>query len=142
MKRDTMVREMIQDGSHDFRVHLIHISEDHKKGGFYRQTRALSGMIDRSLDRWCDYWNKCKSEDFNTMVIFDRWTKANSNVLAYSRNKHIEKEGLDSANIYYPEYETIEHESVWDFFYYIGYDYKNKKVSNTDTLIHIEKRNK
>lgn len=142
MKRPTMVREQLSHDSCRIRIHSINARNGDPRGGWYRQIGAKEGMIERSLERWHDHWHQKKYETHKTRIIFDRWSGAESRIYESTRQRYIETKGLDVANEFYPEYETIEHDSVWDFFDYIGYNYKDKKVSNTDTLIFIKEKNK
>ena len=141
MARPTMVQEKLNPNSCKIRIHLINARNGNSRGGWYRQIGAKEGMIERSLERWYDHWHEKKYKTHETSVRFQRWNDSEARIYESSRQRYIETRGLEIADELYPEYETIEHDSVWDFFDYIGYDYKNKKVGNTDTLIFINARN-
>lgn len=140
MQRVSMVKEYTSILCDDFKVHVINFQDGNKRGGWYRQTRAKEAMIERSLDRWYEYWNKKKSKTHNSTIRFERWTNADDSIYIKARERMAKREGVEVALENYPIYEVIEHDSVWDFFDYIGYGHKNKKVSNIDSLLIIKER--
>lgn len=116
-------------GSKDRTVHHIKISDGEPRGGWYRQVTALSGMLHRSLNRWCEHWyhSPKRYEVYRSLTRFDRYSVMDA---------HRESEEAS-----YREIKDIHHESLWAFFDFIGYDHKDKRVSNTDKhLILIKKR--
>lgn len=135
MNSKYMIKEFFNNDI-GFKIHVINISNDNHKGGWYSQIGAAEGMIERSGKRWFKYWNK-KNDKFKSQVKFDRWRENDEKTYLKMQSNFFEKYNKKEGIKVFPEFDKIEHDSVWDFFEYIDYDYKNKKVSNTDTLIHI-----
>lgn len=102
-------------------VYLINISDGHANGGWYRQLTSIYAFSENILNRW---YNKF----LNTgITIFGRCDEMDVDV--WTRiNKY-----LDEQEKYTVEYKSFD--SVWDFYNYIGYDYKNKSKKQLDNLI-------
>ena len=135
MKSTYMIKEFSSNDL-QFVIHIINFSDEHKKG-WYTQVSAAEGMIERASKRWFYHWNK-KSDKFKTSVKFDRWQSSDEKKYLKMQSDSIKNYGKIEGLSIYPKFTKINHESIWDFFDYINYDHKNKKVSNTDTLIHIK----
>tara|TARA_Y100000588_G_scaffold71880_4_gene74023 strand:- start:19081 stop:19506 length:426 start_codon:yes stop_codon:yes gene_type:complete len=140
MQRVSMVKEYTSILGDTFKVHVITVKNGNKRGGSYRQIRAKEGMIERSHDRWFDHWYQKKLTTHHSLTRFDRWTNADDSIYIKARERMAKREGVEVALENYPTYEVVEHDSVWDFFDHIGYDHKNKKVSNIDSLLIIKER--
>lgn len=113
-------------------IHIIKV-KNHVDGGWYRQITSKEGMLNRSMDRWYDHWNEKFGDTHNSEIKHQRWTDSDERIrdkmAKSSNNKEV-----------YPELIKIHHDSVWDFFKSINYNHKDKRVSNIDSLIHIEKK--
>ncbi len=139
MKSKLLIKERLEIKGLAFKVHSIN-ADDNKEGGWSRQVQIYSGLLGRSLTRWATFWNEKKIKTHKSKLRFDRWHKDDEELHFKQQRRMIADYGESLAKITYPDFETIEHDSIYDFLEYIGYDYKNKKVSNTDTLIMIEKK--
>lgn len=140
MKRTYMIKEFIKnEDSNEYVVHIINTEDNNPNGGWYRQITALEGMVERSSKRWFDFWNGRKN--YKSFVRFDRWNKTEEKIYLEQREKYIKLFNKEETDKLFPELNKINHNSVWDFFEYIDYDHKNKKVSNIDKLIITKKLN-
>ena len=138
MKRTYMIKEFIKnEDSNEYVVHIINTEDNYPKGGWYRQITALEGMIERASKRWFDFWNG--KENYKSFVRFSRWNKTEEKIYLKQRESYIKLFNKEETDKLFPELNKINHNSVWDFFEYIDYDHKNKKVSNMDKLIIIKK---
>lgn len=112
---DFFLIEKIADG--DNIIHQVSINCD-LHGGWYTQLMAIQGMLSRAINRWAQRWRKS-----NTVEARTRFRDCTSFM----------GEGLKV----YDSLKVIKHKDVWEFFYHIGYDHKNKNVSNTDKYLII-----
>ena len=141
MRRTKYIKEKIEHGSFKIKIHKINIDSE-TKGGWVKQSISIQCLLDRSLNRWFTHWKKKKSKTHNSSLRFTQWSKLEGEQYQKNRDECITNSGIEKANLMYPIFETFEHKSVWDFLVYIEYDHKNKKVSNTDTLILINEKPK
>ena len=139
MKTITQVKEN-KLNSVEFVIHKITKDDNEKKGGWYRQTLALSGLLSRTLKRWNEYWYKKKYQTYDSRVKFSSYNEEDEELRSFQKERMSKEIGTEESNKMFPEPTIIHHESVWDFFQYIEYDYKNKLISNTDTQILIKKK--
>ena len=138
MKRTYMIKEFIKnDDSNGYLIHIINAEDNNPKGGWYRQITALESVIEKSSKRWFDFWNR--KVNYKSFVRFDRWNKTEENLYLKQRENYLKLLNRKETDKLFPELNKINHHSAWDFFEYINYDYKNKKISNIDKLIFIKK---
>mgnify|MGYP000395044004 CR=1 FL=1 len=140
MNRKIMIKEKLDIESSAIKIHIINMKEDSHIGGVYRQISASEGMIERSSKRWYYHWSKKKYNTHCSQIRFDRWREDDERYYNETKKRMLgilDKEAFENL---YPEIIEKHHNSVWDFFDYIGYDYKNKKVANTDKLIFIKEK--
>lgn len=100
----------------------IKISDENKKGGWYVQLISISAFEHKILNRWYD-----KQRKFGNITVFGKADK--EDVEGWLRiNKFLDDE---------EKYNVVDRffDSVWDFYEYIGYNYKNKSVKQLDNLI-------
>jgi hypothetical protein len=138
MRSSTMIKENMFITNYITTVHIITVKK-HTKGGWYKQITAKEGMINRSLDRWYNYWNEKKHNEYDAQIKFESWTNADERMHKSQREPYLE-DSRELADELYPTLIKVYHSSLWEFFDYIGYDHKDKKVGNTDSLIHIIKK--
>lgn len=138
MKRTYMIKEFIKnDDSNEYLIHIINTEDNNPKGGWYRQITALESVIEKSSKRWFYFWNG--KVNYKSFVRFDRWNKTEENLYLKQRENYLKLLNREETDKIFPELNKINHNSAWDFFEYINYDYKNKKNSNIDKLIFIKK---
>lgn len=138
MKRTYMIKEFIKnDDSNEYLIHIINTEDNNPKGGWYRQITALESVIEKSSKRWFYFWNG--KVNYKSFVRFDRWRKNEENLYLKQRENYLKLFNQEETNKIFPKLNKINHNSAWDFFEYINYDYKNKKISNIDKLIFIKK---
>lgn len=106
------------------KIHVINV-DDNPRGGWYRQIGAAEGMINRSLNRWCNHWLYCPRPNGKPV---------RNGVLRFGRTDMLDGRWCGE-EITIPE---VHHDSVWDFFDSIGYNHKDKRVSNTDAKLIID----
>jgi len=109
MRRELNIEELNTDNT--INVHIINIEDGNPRGGWYWQMLSFNGFIDRAIKRFCEKWVGIGRH----LCRFDRYSLSGSKIR-----------------------ETITHDSVWDFYDYINYDYKNKKKSYIDKHLIIE----
>lgn len=138
MKRELLIQEYILHGF-SMKVHVIRVNEE-QRGGCYQQITSLEGLINRTSERWYNFYYLARYKEFKSQVRFNRIHKYDlkSHTAQYSRMA--EKVGKEEANEMFPLPEYVFHDSVWSFFESIGYDHRNKKVSHTDEFILKEKK--
>lgn len=119
MEREYKITESSSPGK-EKAIHHIKIADGDKRGGWYRQVLAMEGLHNRGLNRWYHHWYiKHHKEYPDSSVRFRRYDGVEERMLQHlgvEREKPLE----------------VHHDSIWDFMDYIGYDHKDKKVSNTD----------
>lgn len=120
-------------------IHCINVDET-PMGGWYRQIGVLEGMVGRSLKRWYNFWYLNKSKRYETRVKFEKFSEQDEDINSKLKVNIEKKYGLKLANKMFPKLKKVNHESAYAFFDYIGYDYKNKKISNTDSIILIKEK--
>lgn len=104
-------------------VYNITIKDGAPRGGWYRQITSMESFVENIGKHWYHKFY-LKKRDFRVISRCDRY----------------DEEGWLRINSYLDEQEqySIQHkhfESVWDFYDYIGYDYKNKSKRQLDNLI-------
>ena len=102
-------------------VYNITIKDGNLKGGWYRQLTSIESFVENILNRWYDKFRNTEHTVFGRCDKEDEegWLRINSH--------------LDEHEQY--SIENKHFESVWDFYEYIGYDYKNKSKGQLDNLI-------
>lgn len=118
-------------------IHIIQLPEE-SAGGSYRQIGILEGFVTRVLERWYNFW-RMKSTH-NSQCKYTRHHSNDEKDRDIQRKNMAERHNQEFADKLFPQYEKIEHDDAYAFFNYIGYDYKNKKVSNTDKFIFIQEK--
>ncbi len=104
-------------------VYHISISDKDERGGWYRQLTSIEALVSKIGKRW---YNKfyLKSKDKRVVSRYD-WEDGQGWLRI---NKYLEETNkYNIINRYFG--------SVWDFYEYVGYDYKNKSVKQLDNLI-------
>lgn len=118
--RDCITLEKINN-----RTAVVHVirNPDPSEPGFYRSAISREYFSKRELTRWHDKYYK---KGIKCPRWFDMKTCFDS--------KHIEREikFFEEEVPSKPQHELrdlpiVEHQSVWDFYTYIKYDYKKKK---------------
>lgn len=110
-------------------IHTIKVPDEHPRGGWYRQMTSFSGFHHRALNRWHDYWReKYYDTHPNARIRFHDWDEVSEGIWEDARKAN---------NIEWPEPIEITHESMWDFYDYIGYNHKNKSVKQIDEILII-----
>lgn len=104
-------------------VYHINISDKDRRGGWYRQLTSIETLVSKIGKRWYNNFY-LKSKDKRVFNRYD-WEDGQSWLRI---NKYLEE--TDKYNIVNRYFD-----SVWDFYEYIGYDYKNKSVKQLDNLI-------
>lgn len=104
-------------------IYNITIKDGNQKGGWYRQLTSIESFVENIGKHW---YNKfyLKKKDFRTISRCDKGDMGGWLLI----NSYLDEQ----------EHYSIEHkyfESVWDFYNYIGYDYKNKSKRQLDNLI-------
>lgn len=142
MKKTLKYIEYLDLESRKTKLHHI-VFDDNIHGGMYRQITVIESMISRADKRWFDHWNAKKFKTHHTQPRFYRHHK-HDDIAKESSIKLLKKKGLSDNDInqIFPKSLDVYHESVWAFFDAIGFDYKDKTVANTDSLILIEQRDK
>jgi hypothetical protein len=140
MKRTVMIKENTEISGSGITIHIIEMKDDNPRGGSYRQLSASEGMIERSGIRWYNHWYIKNGKTHLSKVKYDRWRNNDEELRLEQHKRYEELMGVDNALIHFPKIKKLSHHSVWDFFDYIGYSYKDKKTSNTDTLIMIKEK--
>lgn len=141
MQSITMIKERTSLDSNNIVIHHITKKEEESRGGWYRQSLTIDGLLSRPLKRFNKFWYTPKRyKTHDTLVKYSLWTEEDKNMHVHMRKFSTEKYGIEVALQQYPEIKDVYHDSVWDFFDSIGYNYKDKSVKNTDSLIHIKKR--
>lgn len=138
MRSSTMIKENMSITDYSTTVHIITVKK-HAQGGWYKQIAAKEGMINRSLERWYNYWNEKKNEKYDSQIKFESWTNADERMHERQRQRYID-DSKELAEELCPKLIKVHHSSLWAFFDYIGYDHKDKRVVNIDSLIHIIKK--
>lgn len=139
MKSTSMIKQIMNENGSSIVIHLIN-KEENERGGWYKQVTAQEAMIERLSKRWSNHWYDKKYKTHKTRVKFNRWQDHDEDVHLEQKKRCAKYMGVEDLEKMYPTLVKINHDSVWDFFDYIGYDYKNKKVSNIDTLIFISEK--
>ena len=80
-----------------------------------------------------------KHEEYDSQIKFESWTNADERIHSRERERYLE-DSKEKADELCPQLIKVHHSSLWAFFDYIGYDHKDKRVGNIDSLIHIIKR--
>jgi len=122
------IKEFIDAEEEKAVIHEINIEDMDRT-----QLLSLEAMLNRVEKRWYDHWMEKISHKTN--FKFDKWDRVDQK--HYDEFKKKDPEIFD---LIYPELKYKNHNSVWEFFESIGYDYKSNKVSNYDNLLFIEKR--
>lgn len=135
------VSERTKVGINPAIIHVIKISDSCARGGWYRQIMSIEAMKSRLASRLFDFWNtKRQMRMSKCMVRFQRVDDTTEMVNVQTKKhlgSHLTEEQL---NELFPVPREIHHDSVWDFFEHIGYDYKNRKVAQLDAMILREPR--
>lgn len=102
-------------------VYNITIKDGNPQGGWYRQLTSIESLVENILNRWYDKFRNTEH------TVFGRCDKGDA-------------DGWLRINSYLDEQEqySIQNKSfnsVWDFYNYIGYNYKNKSKKQLDNLI-------
>lgn len=142
MMHTLMIRERADLKTMPSILHKI-IAQDKGRGGYYQQVVSFQATFGRVTTRFSRFWYTPKRYSrFNVQPRFQRWDEVEQEIYDELRQEMASEKGTEAANKRYPELKVVEHESVWDFYKYIGFDYKDKSVKNTDTLLFIsEKKN-
>lgn len=105
-------------------IYNITIKDGNQKGGWYHQLTSMKSFVENIGKHWYNKFYLKKKKDFRNISRCDKG----------------DMDGWLLINSYLDEQEhySIEHkyfESVWDFYNYVGYDYKNKSKRQLDSLI-------
>lgn len=109
---DWWVTERLEGNKRPSILHKVKLPDD-IVGGWYWQICSGETFLSRVLHRWHNKYTKGKAK--NTLIAFKKYDP--------------------EFNSYYDDLETIEHNNLWEFYEYIGYDHKDKKVANIDKFI-------
>ena len=118
-------------------IHIIQLPEE-SAGGSYRQIGILESFVTRVLERWYNFWRIKPTH--KSQCKYTRYRPDEEEIRDIQRKNMVERYNQEFADKLFPQYEKVEHADAYAFFKHIGYDYKNKKVSNTDKFIFIEKK--
>jgi hypothetical protein len=135
MRSTIMIKENTSMDFFNSTVHTIEL-DDNANGGWYKQITSIEAMIDRSSNRWFYHWHKKHNQTHQSKLRFNRWRNDDEELYLIQR-KNLSNTSLELSLKLFPEQNKIHHNSVWNFFHYIKYDHKDKKVRNIDSLIHI-----
>lgn len=125
--KDYVIKVYEGVGSQQKTIHIINVPEKHRRGGWYRQMLSFSGFKDRAINRWYHFWREKHYEDQpHARVRFHDYDEV---------SERIWKEAREAYGIERPEPIEINHESMWDFYDYIGYNHKNKSVKQIDEVL-------
>ena len=110
---------LIDEWRFDDKYQIHKVYEDGKY--IYQQGISINRFFRRELDDWYYNWNlKLKKKPRS----FHQLSDLKIHMESYQRAK--EKTGYDWTDEYFHK-DIKSHKSVWEFYEYIGYDYKNKK---------------
>jgi hypothetical protein len=103
--------------------HYINIQDGDPEGGWYRQLTSIEAFVNRLLDRWHNkFYLKCKHK--NVEIRFRRWEPDTLHTISFYKS-------LGCTVLH----EKVYHNSVWDFYRYIGFDHKNKTMKHLDQFL-------
>lgn len=105
------------------KVHMIKMDTS-----WYREIRAVEGIVSRSLTRWCEFWHwqTKRYTKWHSYPRFSRYDEIN-----FKTRQEIFKGCGKEIN----DLPIVHHESAYAFFESISYDYKDRSMKNLDTLI-------
>ena len=122
MKRTYIYKQYTTDFTKHVIKHHIDLENGNPRGNWYRQSVSVQSFMRKILDRWYEKHLK----GFKGQVGFGLYGKDEElNWLNVCKKYNIEP----------PKYENFYHNSVWDFYDFIKYDYKNRSVKQLDKFM-------
>lgn len=118
--REGTVLSTRQEGGKRHALHIIHKPTVSERG-FYHQTVSFSAFRERENNRFYEDYLAKKLAGF---YYVGEWNTSQWSIMQDCDRTTFERHNLGP--IPCETMDIVEHESVWAFYRYIGYDYKKK----------------
>ena len=105
-------------------IHVIALPDD-IKGGQYWQLRSIQSVPKRALSHWYDRYYNAKH--------FCKVHMRFSSTCELGNIQH----AVEFGSKMYDEHKIVVHDSVWQYYKNIGFDYKNKSVKHLEEVFII-----